>query len=135
MAQAHAVYFSKDWERKPWGGTANENPGFKLGRVEMIHEYKGDIEGEGSVQFLFAYEKDGGGFVGLEKITGSIGGKSGSFVLQYTGSAANERLQQSMVVIPGSGTGELRGLKGQVTMECALHMDEYPFTLEYELED
>src|SRR5690606_8663998 len=102
---------------------------------EMVHTYKGDIEAEGILQFLIAYTKVGNGrFVGLEKVTGTIGGRSGSFVLPCTGTAEHERLQQRLVIVPDSGTGELRGLRGQAEMECDLHMDEYPFTLEYEVE-
>lgn len=135
MPQANATYSTKSWDRRPFGAPATELGAMQLGRIEMVHTYKGDIEAEGILQYLIAYTKDGNGcFVGLEKVTGTIGGKSGSFVLQCTGTAENERLKQRLVIVPDSGTGELRGLRGQAEMECDLHMDEYPFTLEYEVE-
>jgi hypothetical protein len=134
MTQAHATYATKHWDRKPWSSEpAAETTPIKLGRVEMVHTFQGDIEGEGILQYLFAYNPAGdGGFVALEKITGSVGGKSGSFVLQCIGTASHGRLRQTLVVVPGSGTGELSGLRGQATMDCDLHMDHYPITFEYE---
>lgn len=140
MAQANATFSAKDWKRRPWdsertsGEHTSQADGFKLGRVEMVHIYEGDIQGEGTLQYLFAHNTEGeGGFVALEKVTGSISGKSGSFVLQSTGRAESGRLKQTIVVVPGSGTGELAGLKGQAALDCDLHMDHYPLTFEYEL--
>ena len=133
MAQATAVYSTQDWDRKPWPAAANEGSGLKLGRVEMVHSYTGDIEGQGLLQYLFAYDENGGSFIGLEKIVGSIAGKSGSFILQFTGTAVNDRLQQVLTVVPGSGTGELSGLSGQATMECKVHQEQYTLMLDYTL--
>jgi hypothetical protein len=135
MAQASAVYSTKNWDRKAWGSDAiASDSSVRLGRIEMTHTFEGDIEGEGTLQYLFAHNKDStGGFVGLEKVTGTIHGKSGSFVLQYIGTAINDRLQQTLIVVPGSGTGELTGLRGQATMDCDLHLDRYALILEYSI--
>lgn len=133
MAQATAVYSTQAWDRKPWPAAANEGPGLKLGRVEMVHSYVGDIEGQGQLQYLFAFDESGGRFVGLEKVVGSIAGKSGSFILQFTGTTVNDRLQQVLTVVPGSGTGELSNLSGQATMDCDAHQEQYTLVLDYTL--
>lgn len=136
MARANATFSAKDWKRRPWDGqaSASEVEGFRLGRVEMIHTYEGDIQGEGTLQYLFGYNNKGdGSFVALERVTGSINGKSGTFVLQSTGRAENGRLKQTITVVPDSGTDELVGLKGQAVLDCELHMDHYPIVFEYEL--
>lgn len=135
MAQASTVYSTTNWDRKAWGSDAvAADTNVRLGRIEMTHRFEGDIEGEGILQYLFAHDKDStGGFVGLEKVTGTLHGKSGSFVLQYMGTTINDRLQQTLVVVPGSGTGELAGLRGHATMDCELHLDRYTFILEYDI--
>jgi hypothetical protein len=79
------------------------------------------------------YAGDGSAtFVGLERITGRIAGKSGSFVLQRTGTFEGGQAKESYTVIAGSGTGELRGLRGSGTSSVG-HGMEHPFVLEYEL--
>jgi YHS domain-containing protein len=132
MTQANAAYSVKDWDMKPWDGkSAAEVTGAKLFRVEMSHIYEGDIEGEGIVQYLATQN----GFVALEKVIGSVGGRSGSFVFQRTGTFDNGRIKQTLTVIPGSGTGDLRGLSGQVTIEHDQHQESYPITFDYEVRE
>src|SRR6266513_1850440 len=71
-------------------------------------------------------------FTGLERVVGRVAGKAGSFVLQRTGVFENGAAKESYVVIPGSGTGELRGLRGEGTSAVG-HGTEHPLTLNYEL--
>jgi hypothetical protein len=79
------------------------------------------------------YGADGtASFVGLERVTGRIGGRSGSFVLQRTGVFEDGQAKESYTVVPGSATGELRGLTGQGRSAVG-HGMEHPFTLDYEL--
>jgi len=79
------------------------------------------------------YRADGSAaFVGLERIVGRIAGKAGSFVLQRTGVFEGGAAKESYFVIPGSATGELRGLIGEGTSAVG-HGNEYPFQLNYEL--
>ncbi|MEO8393511.1 MAG: DUF3224 domain-containing protein, partial [Chloroflexota bacterium] len=89
MTQVSAVYSTKSWDRKPWGGEhAAEGKEVVLGRIEMVHTYQGEIEGEGTLQYLMAYNTEfEGGFVGLEKVIGRVGDKRGTFVFQCTGTA------------------------------------------------
>ncbi len=95
--------------------------------------FTGDIEAEGSVEYLMMYRGDGSAtFVGLERVVGRIDGKSGTFVLQRSGVFEGGLAKESYSVVPGSATGELRGLQGEGTTAVG-HGMEHPFALDYEL--
>ena len=100
----------------------------------MTKTFTGGIEGEGQVEYLMMYGGDGSArFVGLERIVGRIGARAGSFVLERTGTFEGGEARESYSVIAGSGTGELRGLRGEGTSAVG-HGMEHPFVLNYELE-
>jgi len=95
--------------------------------------FTGDIEGEGQVEYLMMYLKDGSAtFVGLERVVGRIGAKTGTFVLQRIGVFENGQAKESFSVIPGSATGELQGLRGHGSSAVG-HGMEHPFSLNYDL--
>jgi Protein of unknown function (DUF3224) len=127
---ATARFAITSWDETPW----SEGDGLpKLTRASVIRTYTGDISGEGRVEYLMTYRADGSAaFVGLERITGGIAGRVGSFVLQrigvFDGGVANE----SYSVMPGSATGALSGLTGEGHSAVG-HGMEHPFTLQYEL--
>lgn len=127
---ANARFAIKSWDEKPYG----EIPDLpRLTRAKVTKTFTGDIDGEGQVEYLMMYRGDGSAaFVGLERVVGRIGGKAGSFVLQRTGAFENGQAKESFSVVPGSGTGELRGLRGDGTSAVG-HGNEHPFTLDYEL--
>ena len=104
----------------------------KLTRATVTKTYTGDIEGEGQVDYLMMYRSDGSAtFVGLERVVGQVAGKTGSFVLQRTGIFEGGQAKESYSVIPGSGSGDLQGLRGEGTSAVG-HGMEHPFTLSYE---
>jgi hypothetical protein len=85
-----------------------------LVRIHVSEEFSGDIEGEGVAEFLqTARSENEASFVGIERVTGSIGGKSGTFVFQDEGTLKGTTVSGTWFVVPGSGTGELRGLRGE----------------------
>jgi hypothetical protein len=128
---ANARFAITNWDEKPYS-EGQDLP--KLTRAGVTKSLTGDIEGEGRVEYLMMYRGDGSAtFVGLERVTASIAGKTGSFVLQRTGAFENGAAKESYTVVPGSGTGELRGLRGEGTSAVG-HGMEHPFTLHYELE-
>jgi Protein of unknown function (DUF3224) len=87
----------------------DEGPNLVVGEA-----FSGDVEGEGVVRFLQAVRKDGSAsFVGIERVTGSIQGRTGSFLLQDAGTLEGNEVKGEWFVIPGSGTEELRGLRGE----------------------
>lgn len=133
ILQANAAFSVKSWDEKTWDGKPhNEVTGAKLTRAEITYVYHGDLEGEGTVQYLMDYHEDGTGqYVGLERVVGSIGGRSGSFVLQHIGTFDAQSVKASLSVVPGSGTGELRGLHGTTEILISGHQESYPLTLAY----
>lgn len=136
MTQTNTTRTVKNWDRRPWHDKpAADAPGSKLYRVEMTHLYTGVIEGQGTIQYLFANNNQNqGGFVALEKITGQVEGRSGSFVFQHTGTFGSGATLITMTVVPGTGTGDLSGLSGQATMEFTEHLESYPIQFDYTLE-
>jgi hypothetical protein len=79
------------------------------------------------------YRSDGSAaFVGLERVVGRIGEKTGTFLLQRTGVFESGQAKESYSVIPGSATGELQGLRGNGSSTVG-HGMEHPFSLDYDL--
>jgi hypothetical protein len=128
---ANARFVIKNWDEQPY----SEGDGLpKLTRAAVTKVFTGDIAGDAHVEYLMMYRSDGTAtFVGLERVTGTVGGKSGSFVLQRTGVFEGGLAKESYYVIPGSATGELRGLRGEGTSSVG-HGSEHPFTMHYELD-
>jgi hypothetical protein len=87
--------------------------GLALSKIHVEESFAGDIEGEGVVEFLQAVRADGSAsFVGLERVTGSVNGKRGTFLLQDAGTMADNVVSGDWFVVPGSGTDQLAGLRG-----------------------
>jgi len=85
-----------------------------LVEIHVTEAFHGDIEGEGVVRFLQAVRADGSAsFVGIERVTGSVGGRSGTFLLQDAGTVDGSVVSGTLFVVPGSGTGGLAGLRGE----------------------
>lgn len=119
---ALAKFVVKTWDEKPYEQLEN---GGKLTRASVTQSFQGDIEGEATVEFVMAYPDDkNASFVGMQRVVGWLGGRSGSFVLQCTGTHAAGAAKCTWFVVPGSGTGELRGLRGEGSY-VATHED-YP---------
>ncbi|RMI29916.1 DUF3224 domain-containing protein [Nocardia stercoris] len=84
-----------------------------LSKIHVEESFSGDIAGDGVVEFLQSSTADGGAsFVGIERVTGSVAGRAGTFLLQDNGTVANGIVAGEWFVIPGSGTGDLTGLRG-----------------------
>lgn len=84
-----------------------------LTRIHVEESFAGDIAGEGLVEFLQAAGADGvASFVGIERVTGSLGGRTGTFLLQDAGTVQGSIVSGDWFVVPGSGTGQLAGLRG-----------------------
>ena len=126
----NARFAIKSWDEKPY----SEGEGLpKLTRATVTKTFTGDLDGEGHVEYLMMYRSDASAtFVGLERVVGRLGGKAGTFVLQRTGVFEGGQAKETYSVIPGSGTGELQGLRGEGTSAVG-HGTEHPFTLNYEL--
>jgi hypothetical protein len=88
--------------------------GPKLVRISVTETFSGDIAGKGTVEFLQAVRPDGSAtFVGLERVVGKVRDRSGSFILQDAGTLKAKKVSGTWFVVPGSGTGQLKGLRGE----------------------
>ena len=129
--QANATFTIKSWDEKAY----EEKEGApKLTRAGVTKEYKGDIEGEAKVEYLMMYRSAGSAsFIGLERVTGSVGGRSGSFVLQHSGTFEEGIAKVTLSVVPGSGTGNLLGMSGEGGFSAG-HQPPHAMTLDYSVE-
>jgi hypothetical protein len=85
-----------------------------LVRIHVEEDFSGDIVGSGVAEFLQTAPSEAeASFVGVERVTGSLGGRSGSFVFQDQGTLQDGVVSGTWFVVPGSGTGGLRGLRGE----------------------
>jgi hypothetical protein len=127
---AKAQFAIKSWDEKPYSEGPDQP---KLTRASVTKTFTGDLDGEGHVEYLMMYRSDGSAtLVGLERFVGRLDGKSGTFVLQRTGVFEAGQAKESYLVVAGSGTGDLSGVRGDGTSALG-HGTEYPFLLNYEL--
>lgn len=85
-----------------------------LSRAHGLQTFHGAIEGEGTADYLMAHAEDGSAVIlGLLRVVGAVGGRSGTFVLQFSGTAQGHEVSFTWSVVPNAGTGDLRGLRGQ----------------------
>lgn len=128
--QAATTFSMQGWDEKPYD---EFDGGRKLTRTHAAYAYQGDLEGESRVEYLMAYAHDGtGSFVGLERVTGRLGGRAGSFVIQHTGTFTPTGVQDTWFIAPGSGTDGLEGVTGSGRFDITGH-GPYPITFEYQL--
>jgi hypothetical protein len=106
--------------------------GATLVGIEVSERFHGDIEGEGKARMLQALRPDGSAtFVGHERVTATVAGRTGTFVFQDVGTLGpTGDVEGSWFVVPGSGTGELTGLRGEGSFAAAVG-ESAAITLDY----
>jgi hypothetical protein len=131
-ARASSKFKIEGWDEKPY---AEIEGGRKLTQASVRQALSGDIEGEAAVEWLMCYRPDEtADFVGLERIAGRIGDRSGGFVLLHTGGTFDGKVAKGrLTIVPGSGTGELEGIRGTGEF-TAPHGGEASISLEYDFE-
>ncbi len=105
-----------------------------LGRFALDKQYHGDLEATGKGQMLSAGTavKGSAAYVAIEKVTATLKGRTGTFVLQHTGSMSSGNLHLNVTVVPDSGTGQLTGISG--TMKIVIAPDgKHSYDFEYTL--
>ena len=104
-----------------------------LGRMTIDKTFLGDLAASSKGQMLAAMTevKGSAGYVAIERVTGTLHGRKGSFVLQHNGIMDRNAPQLSVVVVPDSGTDELVGLTGKMVINIADGKHSYEF--EYSL--
>jgi hypothetical protein len=104
-----------------------------LGRTSIDKQFHGDLEGTSKGQMLSAMGsvKGSAGYVAMERVTGTLKGRTGSFVLQHSGTMTRGTPQLSVTVVPDSGTGQLEGIAGTLTIKIAdgKHSYDFEYTL------
>ena len=92
-----------------------------LGRMSIDKQIHGELEGVSKGEMLTAMTavKDSAGYVAIERATGTLHGRRGSFVLLHSATMTHGAQQLSITVVPDSGTGELSGLTGKMTIQIA----------------
>lgn len=106
-----------------------------FGRMSIDKVYHGDLEGTAKVEGIAVQTgvKGSAGYVAMERVTGTLKGRKGSFVLQHSGTMNKGAPSLSVTVVPDSGTDELKGLAGKLDIIIAAdgkHSYEFAYTLE-----
>ncbi len=126
---AASSFTVKSWDEKPYDEPEGQP---KLTRAEVVFTYHGNLEAEGHVIYLMCYSSNGiAYYTGQERVTGRLGERTGSFVLQHVGTFEDGVAQATVTVVPGSATGELSGLIGS-GRSVAGHEPPAEFTLDYD---
>jgi hypothetical protein len=114
--------------------TVEEGADPGLARMSIDKQFHGDLEGT-SKGFMLASSatvvKGSGGYVAMERVTGTLKGHTGSFVLQHSGTMTRGTPTLSVTVVPDSGTGQLEGITGTLTIKIdqGKHSYEFEYTL------
>lgn len=104
-----------------------------FGRMSLDKKFSGDLEATSKGEMLAAMSevKGSAGYVAMERVSGTLGGRAGTFVLQHRGTMTRGVPQLSVTVVPDSGTGDLAGLSGSMTIK--IEDGEHFYDFEYEL--
>src|SRR5262245_37034925 len=101
-----------------------------LSRMSIDKQFHGDLEGTSKGEMLATGRPDpkgSGGYVALERVTGRLHGRSGSFILQHSATMTRGTPELSIAVVPDSGTGELAGLAGKMKIIIENGKHSYDF--------
>ncbi len=133
------------WDPRPYedggpeDGALAEVAGPALGQVFVLKSYRGDLKGEGRARLLTCQadvddRSAGAGYIASERISGTLDGREGAFVVHHWGIVASGAAPRTAGhVVPGSGTGDLSGISGE--MEIAVEPDgAHVLRLDYEFE-
>jgi hypothetical protein len=104
-----------------------------LGRMAIAKTFHGDLDATAKGEMLTAMTavKGSAGYVAVERVSGKLGGRAGTFVLQHSGTMTRGEPGLTVTVVPDSGTGELKGLAGKMTIKIdgKKHSYEFEYTL------
>lgn len=107
--------------------------GLSLGRMSLDKVFAGDLVGTGKGQMLTAMTpvKGSAGYVAIERFSGTVHGKAGSFALQHAGTMSAAGQSLSIRVVPDSGSAELTGIAGElaIRIDGGQHFYEFTYTL------
>jgi hypothetical protein len=107
--------------------------GTGIGRFALDKQYHGDLEATAKGLMLGCGNPADGtaGYVALEQVEGTLAGRSGSFAVQHSGTMDHGTLDLTLLIVPGSGTGELAGIAGNLTFKN--ESGKHSYALDYTL--
>jgi hypothetical protein len=118
------------WTEDPAGGLEDAA---KVTRATIGQRFAGSVDAETVADMVMTYRDDGtADYVGFHRVVGRIGDQNGSFVLQAIGTYDGDEARATMSVVPGSGTGDLAGLRGTGS-SVAPPGSSGTYTLDFEL--
>lgn len=118
------------WDEEPYSDTG----GVRLVAVSNAKTFEGGIAGTSSARLLQAFAQRGSAaYVGIELVVGTVGGRSGTFVLQHTAVGTTAGGALTVAVVPDSGTGELAGIAGELQIAKAAD-GEHIYTFSYRID-
>jgi hypothetical protein len=104
-----------------------------LGRMSLDKQFRGDLAGTSKGEMLTAMTATQGsaGYVAVERFAGTLAGKAGSFMLQHSGTMNRGAQSLSVSVVPDSGTGELAGIEGRMSIriEDGKHFYDFDYSV------
>ena len=103
-------------------------------RLSINKQFHGDLEAtsQGQMLSVMTEVKGSAGYVAIEQVSGTLHGRQGTFVLQHSGIMTRGQPSLTIVVVPDSGTGELAGLSGTMTIDIT--DGQHFYTLDYQIE-
>jgi hypothetical protein len=118
----------------PQKADSQEAASANLGRMSIDKQFHGDLEGASQGEMLAAMSAVEGsaGYVAMERVTGTLHGQSGTFVLQHSGTMTRGTQQLRVTVVPDSGTDGLLGISG--TMTITAEGKKHSYELEYTID-
>ena len=114
-------------------GTPDSADGIALGRMSLDKQFHGDLEATSKGEMLTSGQETNGSaaYVAIERVVGTLKGQRGSFALMHQGTMNKVSQNLTVVVVPDSGTGQLTGLTGSMTITIAdkKHLYEFAYSL------
>ncbi len=107
----------------------DKSAGAAIGRMSIDKQFQGDLKGtsKGEMLAVGTDVKGSAGYVAMEQVNGTLNGRTGTFTLQHSGTMTRGAPQLSVTVVPDSGTGELKGLSGRMSIVIADGKHSYEF--------
>lgn len=103
-----------------------------IGRLSLVKTFSGDLTGTSKGQMLGSQSEavaGSGGYVAMERFTGSLKGRKGSFILQHIGTMQGGKFDLNIMVVPDSGAGELTGIS--VSCKSIIEENKHWYEVEY----
>lgn len=105
-----------------------------LGRMGIDKQFLGALEAtsQGEMLSILDREKGSGGYVAMERVTGTLNDRKGSFILQHDAMMNRGEAEMNIIVVPDTGTGELAGISGSMTVK--IEGGQHYYYLDYTLD-